>query len=535
MERGWHKNAVIYCLAVESYRDGNGDGIGDLPGLIASLDHLAELGIDCLWLEPLYPSPLKDNGYDVADHKAIDPRLGTLDDFRELIEQAEARDIAVLVDLVFSHTSDQHRWFQSARSESDSPYRDYYIWTDDPEAHPEGPAAFPTIEKSPWTYDEQAGRWYFHRFYHFEPDLDISNPDVRRELRETMEFWLDLGVAGFRVDAAHFLVQKLAERGDKDPHRPLKEMHDAVSAARHDGVLLGEADVELEQLPEFFDDDRQMQLLLNFYLDNNLFLALARNEAEPVARILRALPRIPPEGQWANFLRNQDELNLSHLAEDEKEQVFATFARSPKERIYGRGIRRRLPPMLSGDRRRLELAYSLLFSMHGTPVIGYGDELGMGDDLDLPERWSVRTPMQWSGERNAGFSDAPADKLIRPVIATGEFGYEQVNVEVERADQGSLLRWMEGAIRLRQRLPQIGFGDARVLDVAEPAVLVHTCEWEGRGLLAAHNFSGHDSSLSLDAPDAGADVLADRPYERFDDGRLELGPYGYRWLEYTPG
>src|SRR4051812_15095176 len=292
MEPGWHKNAVIYCVAVETYRDGNGDGIGDLPGLTASLDHLAELGVDCLWLEPFYPSPFKDNGYDVADHAEVDPRLGTIDDFKALVAAADERGIAVLADLVFNHTSDEHSWFQSARSDPESPYHDYYIWTDDPDAHPEGPTAFPTIEKSPWTYDEEAGRWYLHRFYHFEPDLNIANPEVLREVRETMEFWPDLGVAGFRVDAAHFLVQKLAERGNEDPHRPLKQMHDVVSAHRADGVLLGEADVELDQLPAFFDDDRELRMAFNFYLDANLFLALASGEAEPVAKILRKLPPI---------------------------------------------------------------------------------------------------------------------------------------------------------------------------------------------------------------------------------------------------
>ena len=531
-EPDWYKNAVIYCLAVETFRDGNGDGIGDMPGLIASLDHLDELGVDCLWLEPFYPTPFNDNGYDVADHRAVDPRLGRVDDFRALIEEADRRGIAVIVDLVFNHTSDQHPWFQSARSDVNSPYRGYYIWTDDPEAHPEGPTAFPTVEKATWTYDEAARQWYFHRFYRFEPDLDIANPEVRRELRETMEFWLDLGAVGFRIDAAHFLVQKLAERGDEDPHRPLKEMHEVVSARRPDGILLAEADVEHEQLPQFFDGGREAQLVFNFYLDNSLFLAFARKQAEPVARILRDLPRIPRAGQWANFLRNQDELNLSHLTEDERQEVFATFGRSPKESVFARGIRRRLPPMLSSDRRRLELAYSVLFATHGTAVIGYGDEIGMGDDLDLPERLSVRTPMQWSGERNAGFSSAPADRLIRPVIAAGEYAYTRLNVEAQRADHHSLLRWTERVVRVRHEHPEIGFGDSRVLDAGDPAALVQTCEWDRRGLLSAHNFSDRTTSLVLEGPRNGTDVLADRRYARFDDGQLELGPYGYRWVEY---
>jgi maltose alpha-D-glucosyltransferase/alpha-amylase len=530
-EPGWHKNAVIYCLAVETYRDGDGDGMGDLRGLIESLDHLAELGVDTVWLEPLYPSPLRDNGYDVADHRAVHPRMGTVDDFRELVAAGEERGIAVLVDLVVNHTSDQHEWFRAACADRDSPYRDYYIWTDDPEAHPAGPSAFPTIEPSPWTYQEEAGQWYLHRFYRFEPDLNVANPAVRREMRETMEFWLDLGAAGFRVDAAQFLVQKLDEAGDDDPHRVLKEMNEVVRSKRPDGVLLAEADVELEQLPAFFGDGREMDLLFNFYLDANVFLALAREQAEPVGRILRALPKIPSEGQWANFIRNQDELNLTHLAEDEREEVFAMFARSPKERIFGRGIRRRLPPMLSGDRRRIELVYSLLFSLHGTPVLGYGDEIGMGDHLDLAERMSVRTPMQWSAERNAGFSTARADRLIRPALSTGEYGCERLSVAAQRADPKSLLRWMERAIRLRREHPEIGLGDARVLEAGEPSALAHTCRWEDRTLLAAHNFAERPVTLRLEAPRRGTDLLADGAYPPLEDGRLELRPFGYRWLE----
>ena len=535
MDSLWFKDALIYCVAVETYRDANGDGFGDFAGLTEGLDHLEELGATCVWLEPFYPSPLRDNGYDVADHRAVHPRLGTLDDFDRFIAEADRRGIRVLADLVINHTSDTHPWFQSARADPDTPYRDYYLWTDDPQAHPE-PVAFPTVETSPWTYDEAAGRWYLHRFYSFEPDLNVANPRIAEELRSIMEFWLDRGVAGFRVDASQFLVQKLEEAKDPNPHRLLRDMRRIVSGRRADGVLLAEADVELDQLPAFFGDGDEMSLLLNFYLDANLFLALARGEANPVARLLDRLPPISPQGQWANFLRNQDELNLARLDGEQQREVFAAFAPREEERVFGRGIRRRLPTMLGGDRRRIELAYSVLFSLHGTPLMGYGDEIGMGDDLRLPERMSVRTPMQWSAGPNAGFSSAPADRLIRPVIATGPFGCERVNVERQRADEGSLLRWMQRVWRARRELPQIGRGRTEAMDTGDPAVLAHRCEWRGRGLLALHNFSDQARAVALPAgalPAGAVEVIADTTYDAAAGDELVLTAYGYRWLDYS--
>jgi maltose alpha-D-glucosyltransferase / alpha-amylase len=532
MDPQWYKQAVIYCVAVETFLDGNGDGYGDFSGLTASLDHFESLGIDCLWLEPFYASPLRDNGYDVADHRAVHPRLGTLEDFDRFIAEADSRGIAVLADLVVNHTSDQHAWFRSARADPHSEFRDYYIWTDDPQAHPE-PDAFPTDGASPWTYDETAGRWYLHRFYDHEPDLNIANPRVYEEMQAIMEFWLDRGVAGFRVDASQFLVQKLEERGDPDPHRVLREMRRIVSSRRPDGALLAEADVELSELPRFFGKNDEMHLLLNFYLDAYLFLALARHQAEPVARIVGNLPPTPFAGQWANFVRNQDELNLSHLSAEEREEVFEAFAPSEDERVFGRGIRRRVAPMLDGDPRRLEFVYSLLLSLPGTPVLGYGDEIGMGDDLGLPERLSVRTPMQWSATAGGGFSDAPAHQLIRPVIADGPFGCERLNVDRQRAADASLLRWFERAIAVRREHQEIGFGAVRVIDSDDPAVLAHCCDWDGKRLLALHNFSDERRRIRLpvdETPPEASEVLSDAQYPRVDDGWVVLRPAGYRWL-----
>lgn len=534
MHPSWYKRAVIYCLAVETFLDGNGDGWGDFAGLTAALDHLEELGVDCLWLEPFYPSPLRDNGYDVSDHCAVHPRMGTLEDFDHFIEQADRRGIAVLIDLVLNHTSNEHRWFAAARSDRRSEYRDYYIWTDDPQAHPE-PEAFPTVEKSSWSYDETAACWYLHRFYAHEPDLNTANPRVQAEMRAIMEFWLDRGVAGFRVDAAQFLVQKLDELRDPDPHRVLRDMRRVVSERRAEGVLLAEADVDLAQLPDYFGAGDEVQMLLNFYLDAQLFLALARGTAEPVQRILATLPPIPESGHWANFVRNQDELNLSHLSEDERAEVFAAFARSQDEQVFGRGIRRRLAPMLEGNRRRIELAYSVMFSLPGTPIIGYGDEIGMGDLLSLPERLSVRTPMQWSQRASGGFSSAPDAELIRPVIGSGQFGYEQLNVHAQRAQPDSLLRWFERMIAVRREHDQIALGTSRLLDSGDPAVLAHACEHDGRRVLMLHNFDGAPRTVRLRDAGPGAqlsDVFADSDYPAVrDDDALELEPYGYRWLK----
>jgi len=532
VEPPWFKNAAIYCIAVETFRDANADGWGDLAGLTEALGYLEELGVDCLWLEPFYPSPMRDNGYDVADHRGVHPRIGTLADFDHLIAEANRRGIAVLVDLVVNHTSVEHPWFRSARADPGSEYRDYYIWTDEPQAHRE-PNAMPTEQDSPWTYDEAAGRWYLHRFYAHEPDLNVANPRVRQEIRATMEFWLERGVTGFRVDASQFLVQKLAETGDSDPHRLLREMRAIVSRCRTDGVLLAEADVEIDQLQAFFGNDDEMHLLFNFYLDANLFLALARKRADPVSRILGQLPAVPRGGHWANFVRNQDELNLSHLSDEERDEVFEAFAPREQERIFGRGIRRRLPPMLEGDRRRIELVYSLLLSLPGVPVIGYGDELGMGDDLELAERYSVRTPMQWSPAANAGFSETTTEAPLRPVIARGPFAYERLNVEAQLADEHSLLRWFQRALRLRRERTEIGLGESRMLETGDPTVIAQLCERDRRGLLTIHNLSDEPRAVTLATFEPAGppeELLADDDYAPVDGGRLELHPYGYRWV-----
>jgi maltose alpha-D-glucosyltransferase/alpha-amylase len=541
----WYKNAIFYAIDVECYLDSNGDGFGDFKGLIRRLDYLADLGVTCLWLLPFYPSPFRDNGYDVSDHYGVDPRLGSPGEFVEFLREARERGLRVIVDLIANHTSDQHPWFRDARRSPGSIYRDYYIWSEEPVDTGKKPIVFSEDDPedaSVWEFDEEAGAWYYHTFYPFQPDLNIANPDVRAEIREIMGFWLQLGVSGFRIDAAPHMIEEKGTEGPEDPHRVMRTLRRFAASRRGDAVLLAETDVEPEQLRHYFGggDGDEMNVLFNFQLDNYLFLALAREEAEPLRWALRLLPPRPATGQWANFLRNLDELDLERLSEVERQEVYAAFAPKEEMRIYGRGIRRRLAPMLGGDRRRIELAYSLLFTLPGSPLLVYGDEIGLGDDLSLPERWAVRTPMQWSDAPNAGFSAAPAEKLVRPVVAGGDFAYERVNVEAQRRDPESLLNWLREAMRVRRANPVFGWGDCRLVETGHAAVLAHRSEWEGSVVVAVHNLSSKRAQVELNLPEGEADELVNLlgpdagRHARLSRGRLELEGYGCRWYRVGP-
>ncbi|HSN87857.1 MAG TPA: alpha-amylase family protein, partial [Thermoanaerobaculia bacterium] len=513
-----------------------GDGIGDFRGLTRRLDYLASLGVTCLWLLPFYPTPNRDNGYDVKDYYGIDPRLGTLGDFVELMHQARERGIRVLSDLVVNHTSDQHPWFEEARKGKQSPCHNFYVWSDTlPDNAHEG-MVFPGYQDAVWKWDEEAKAYYFHRFYEWQPDLNISNPKVREEICRIMGVWLELGVSGFRLDAAPFLVEmKGTGPPGEDQYAYLREFRDFLSWRRGDAILLAEANVSREKVSQYFGDDARLQMLFSFLVNQYYFLALAKQEAAPLAEGLLLPPLPPPEGQWANFVRNHDELDLGRLSAADRELVFSRFAPDPGMQLYGRGIRRRLPPMLGNDRRRIELAYSLMFSLPGTPVLRYGEEIGMGDDLSQPERESVRTAMQWADEPNGGFSSAPAGTVGRPVIAEGEYGYSNVNVDAQQRDAGSLLHWMARLIRVRKQCPEIGWGSWEILDSGDPAVFAHCCSFREGTVLAVHNLADRETEVRIELRNGSGEpwveILGEKPYSVVDGSRsMKLAPYGYRWI-----
>jgi trehalose synthase len=532
----WWKNAVIYCLDVETFRDSDGDGIGDLQGLIDRLDHLAGLGVTCLWLMPFQPTPNRDDGYDIADYYGVDPRLGTLGDFVELVRSASDRGLRVIVDLVVNHTSDQHPWFREAREGLDAPRRNWYVWRDEPSDEPAG-LAFPDTEKSNWAYDERSGQWYLHRFYHFQPDLNTSDQAVRDEIARIMGFWLALGISGFRMDAVPALLETagLPEPVKDDPQSWLRSLRAFVNRRRGDAMLLGEVNVGLHDLGRYFGDHGdELHMQLGFLLNQHLWLALARQEAEPLEIVIRELPAVPPDGAWATFLRNHDELSLDKLTVPQRADVFAAFGPEADVQLYGHGLRRRVAPMLGGDPERLRMAWSLLFSLPGTPILLYGDELGMGEQLALPDRLSVRVPMQWSPGPTGGFSSAPPDRLVRP-LAGGGFGPDDVSVEAQRRDPDSLLQWMGRLIRRRRECPEFGWGTSTLLDTAQPSIFAHTCEWEGSTVAAVHNLGEAPCATTLElGHDAKAveDLLEPGEPEELPGGRLdlELGRYGYHWL-----
>ena len=536
----WYREAVLYCLDVETFQDSNGDGVGDLRGLVSRLDYLARLGITCLWLNPVHPSPRRDDGYDITDFYGVHPQIGTLGDFAELVHQAGARGIRVMIDLVVNHTSDEHPWFTSARASRDSPYRDWYVWSDtEPPDRRQG-MVFPGEQDETWTWDATAGAWYYHRFYNFQPDLNTANPAVQAEIESIMGFWLALGVSGFRMDAAPFVIE-LTEPGNPDSPKDFDQLtryRERMSWRQGDAVVLAEANVENAELVRYFGDDggtnNRLPMLFDFVLSVNCLLALARGQAAPVTRALHNSPPIPHHAQWATFLRNHDEVDLSRLSKDEMAECFTAFGPDPDMQLYGRGIRRRLAPMLQGDQARLRLAYSLQFALPGTPVLRYGEELGMGDDLSLKEREALRTPMQWSNTRGAGFSGA--ETLVRPVIADGPFGYPTVNVASQRLDPDSLLAWFERMIRTVRECPEVGIGVCTVVPVTPAAVLVHRMDAEQGSLLFLHNL-GHEDLVVDVGPQPGqqgdpVEVFGDRPYDAAgpDLASIALAGSGYRWL-----
>ena len=537
----WWKNAVVYCLDVKRFADSDGDGWGDFRGLSGKVDYLADLGVTCLWLMPFFPSPLEDDGYDISDYYTVDPRLGTPGDVVEFLRTAHDRGLRVIIDLVPNHTSVQHPWFQDARRGPESPYHDWYVWSDDPPPATPSDVAFPGDEKSIWQYDDVAGRYYLHRFYRFQPDLDVSNPEVRDEITRIAGFWTELGVDGFRMDAVPALLQSddQAEIARlPDPHEFLRDLRAFLSRRNGESFLLGEANVPRPDQARFFGaaDSPELSACFDFITMANVWLALARGDAGPLAHAVENRPNIPPECQWATFVRNHDELTLDRLTPGEMAEVFAAFGPSKRMQVYGRGLRRRLAAMLDGDQDRIRLVLSLLFSLPGTPVIFYGDELGMGENLGASGRLAVRTPMQWTSGRNGGFSRAPAADLVSPVVR-GRLGPREVNAEDQRRDPESLHSFVRALVRVYRECPELGWGEFSLVPCDEPAVLAHQVAWKDRTLVVLHNLAGTPVSASLRLPAGRGPVelrepLGTRTATADRDGRVtvRLERFGSLWL-----
>ena len=535
----WYKNAVIYSLDLETFMDANGDGVGDFEGLTRRLDYLDALGIDAIWLAPFQPSPNRDNGYDISDFYGVDPRHGSSGDFVEFMHLAKKRGMKVIIDLVVNHTSDKHRWFQQARSDPSSRYRSWYLWSKTRPAKADEGMVFPGVQKSTWTYDSKAGEYYHHRFYEFQPDLNIANPEVRREIEKIIGFWLELGVDGFRVDAVPFIIEQL------DPSDPngkpqmkfdyLEEMRDFLQWRTGEAILLGEANVLPKESARYFRDGDGIHLMFNFWVNQHLFFGLAAEDVRPLVKALEETRELPPAAQWAQFLRNHDELDLGRLTDKRRAAAFERFGPDKNMQLYDRGIRRRLATMI-GNRQQLELAYSVMFSLPGTPVIRYGDEIGMGDDLALDERDAVRTPMQWDSSPNGGFTTAK--RPVHPVIDKGAFGYTHVNVARQKRDESSLLEWTTRMIRLRKECPEIGWGTWKILDAKSPHVLAMQYQWRNDSIVIVHNFAGKPIEVEL-AVDGSrlVDLRVEAESAANSRGRHELAldAFGYRWFRVGAG
>jgi maltose alpha-D-glucosyltransferase / alpha-amylase len=534
----WYKNAVIYCLSVSTYLDANGDGIGDFQGLMRRLDYLGGMGVTAIWLMPFQPSPRRDDGYDVADYYGVDPRYGTLGDFVEFTHGCKQRGIRVLIDLVVNHTSDEHPWFLDARRDPQSPYRNWYIWSKKKPRNAKSGIVFPGVQKATWDYDTAAKSYYFHRFYDFQPDLNTTNPEVQAEILKIMGFWLQLGVSGFRMDAVPFVISQKGAGIAKpqEQYDMLRTFSQFLTWRNGEAIILAEANVlPGTDLQYFGKAGERLQMMFNFEVNQHLFYALASSDSRPLVKAMRATRSRPATAQWGQFLRNHDELDLGRLEDDERKEVFAAFGPDKDMQLYQRGIRRRLAPMLQGDRRRLELAYSLMMTLPGTPVIRYGDEIGMGDNLKLPERNCARTPMQWSTEPNAGFTKN--DKPVLPVISNGPYGFEHVNVADQRRDPNSLLNWMERIVRMRKEVPEIGWGDFSFISTGTPQVLAIQYEWRNNAVLCVHNLTGvpREIRLSVETGEEACvlvNLLSADHSQPDANGKhcLLMEPYGYRWF-----
>jgi len=499
----WYKRAVFYEVLIRGFSDSNGDGTGDIRGLTGRLDYLQWLGVDCLWLLPLYESPLRDGGYDISDYLKILPEFGDLGDFVELVNEAHKRGIRIVADLVMNHTSDQHPWFQASRSDPDGPFGDFYVWSDDDTRYPDARIIFIDTEKSNWSWDAERRQYYWHRFFSHQPDLNFDNPAVQDAMIEVLRFWLDLGIDGFRLDAVPYLVVRDGTNGENLPetHTYLKRVRGEIDATYADRVLLAEANQWPADVVEYFGDAEnggdECHMAFHFPLMPRIFMAVRRESRFPISEILAQTPPIPANCQWGIFLRNHDELTLEMVTDDERDYMYAEYASDPRMKANV-GIRRRLAPLLDNSRDQIELFTSLLLSLPGSPVLYYGDEIGMGDNIYLGDRDGVRTPMQWSPDRNAGFSTCDPARMYLPPIMDPVYGYQGLNVESEMRQSTSLLWWTKRMIEVRKRHPVFGLGTYEELWASNPSVLAYVREFGDDRVLCVANLSRFPQPVELD-------------------------------------
>ena len=538
----WYKDAVIYELHVRAFKDSNGDGIGDFQGLLQKLDYLQDLGVTCLWLLPFFPSPLKDDGYDIADFQNVHPIYGTLEDFRAFLDAAHDRDLQVMIELVMNHTSDQHPWFQAARQSPDSPHRDYYVWSATDRKYEGARIIFTDTERSNWTWDPVAKQYYWHRFFSHQPDLNFDNAIVVEEILKIMRFWLDMGVDALRLDAIPYLVEREGTTCENlvETHAVIKKLRSEIDAGYSNRMILAEANQWPTDVRPYFGDGDECHLAFLFPLMPRIYMGLRQEDRLPITDIIAQTPDIPDTCQWGLFLRNHDELTLEMVTSDERDYMYLAYSADPRMRV-NLGIRRRLAPLVDNNRRRIELLNSLLFSFPGTPILYYGDEIGMGDNIYLGDRNGVRTPMQWNADRNAGFSTATPARLYSPVIMDPVWGYEAINVEAQQSDTSSLLHWMRNMIALRKLFRVFGRGTIEFLNPANRKVLAYLRQHEGEQILCVANLSRFAQPVDLDLSKLEGMVpiemlgyvefptIQRQPYHRFT-----LAPYSFLWLELQP-
>ncbi|QSQ26308.1 maltose alpha-D-glucosyltransferase [Pyxidicoccus parkwayensis] len=533
----WYKKALIYELHLRAFHDSNGDGHGDIPGLIEKLPYLQDLGVDCLWLLPHYPSPLRDDGYDIADYYGIHPDYGTLADFQRLVDEAHKRGIRIITELVVNHTSDQHPWFLESRSDPKSPKRDWYVWSDTDDRYKGTRIIFLDTERSNWTWDPVAKQYFWHRFFSHQPDLNYDNPEVQEAMLDVMRFWLNMGVDGFRCDAVPYLFEREGTNCENLPetHAFLKRLRKTIDSEYQGKMLLAEANQWPADVRVYFGDGDEFHMGFHFPVMPRLFMAIRKEDRTPIVEIMQQTPDIPSNCQWAIFLRNHDELTLEMVTDEDRDYMYREYATDPRMRI-NLGIRRRLAPLMGNGRRRIELMHSLLFTLPGTPVMYYGDEIGMGDNIYLGDRNGVRTPMQWTGDRNAGFSKADYARLYAPVIADAVYGYQAINVEAQERVQASLLHWVKRMIRIRQRYPVFALGTLRFLPTENRKVLSFVREHDGMTVLVVCNLSRFAQPAVVDLREyEGAvpvELVGETPFPRISNlpYQLSMGPFMFLWF-----